>query len=442
RKRIMKKTLFTSVFALILGVSAFADNEPTVLPDNATCNEDNLGVSSGSADIEIAWEANTITTQWYTGYGPNGQAASPTTCSYDGTINLPQTNPSRPGYAFNGWKLRASQCAILSTNLGVTGTASASKSLDGNGANDQTYGGATLETYGLTQNGEWGVSFSYGKIKGISSCTTTVPVNLSEFAQLTNPERYALICGSNGTGGQGVYPSNSFSSGVTGPYCWCHPTHYIANGAQQCAFAPTSWLFTNAYTDATDCADSCAHNCEVNVRAVTADCRQAALGNDNISSGGNGGGGQSNDFSLATLDASIDGTAHGWLNNAQSGQNASVYGLENANTWGVSFSYGKVIGSAFCSSATGDNHSWDWGTPSSDWTGTNTAVTAAAGANCWCKGTGFIASGSSTTQNTTSSSWTYHSNYGDTSTCQSFCAGDCGNYIEGSSNLRSALFNN
>ena len=117
----MKKLLLPSIIAMLASLPAFADTV-TTLPNNALCNETNLGTESGSADIEVVWEPNTINTQWFTGYGENTAAASATTCEYGGTINLPQTNPSRPGYAFAGWKLRASQCAVPSANLATNGT--------------------------------------------------------------------------------------------------------------------------------------------------------------------------------------------------------------------------------------------------------------------------------------------------------------------------------
>ena len=100
----MKKLLFTSVVVMFAIMPAFADNEPTLIPASEPgCNESVLNTTSGSAALEAIYTANTITTQWYTGYGANEQAANPTTCSYDGTINLPATNPTRAGYDFAGW---------------------------------------------------------------------------------------------------------------------------------------------------------------------------------------------------------------------------------------------------------------------------------------------------------------------------------------------------
>lgn len=457
------KVLFTSIFALFLATSAWATGE---MPNPASCTESDLGASEGPLNIDLVWEPNTINTTWYS-EGVQIQDA-PQSCSYSNTMTFP-TAPSRAGYVFAGWTLHTPQCALPTSLL----NADASQYGYINGSN--TLNATAL---GLTDNMTWGISWSNGtKVTGIASCQPSAPADIlyiynnadavlggqmnpstaiSEYTALAGQEKGAILQQLFSDYSLGnitadelddqvvarlyVVDGTGFSTSSTGQYCFCRATHYTAPGAQQCAFPSTPWLFHESADNTTDCANNCASWCS-NIRAASNDWRIGMFGT-NVTSGGNGGGGQSNDFSLATLDASIDGTAHGWLNNAQSGQNASVYGLENANTWGVSFSYGKVIGSAFCSSATGDNHSWDWGTPSSDWTGTNAAVTAAAGANCWCKGTGFIASGSSTTQNTTSSAWTFHSNYGDTSTCQSFCAGDCGNYIEGSSNLRSALFNN
>ncbi|MBR0212401.1 MAG: InlB B-repeat-containing protein, partial [Alphaproteobacteria bacterium] len=126
----MKKLLLPSIIAM-LAVPAFATT-PTTLPNNALCNETNLGTESGSADIEVVWTPNTINTQWYTGYGENTAAANATTCEYGGTINLPATNPSRAGYAFAGWKLRA-QCLIPSTDVNNSPIEESTGCLDING---------------------------------------------------------------------------------------------------------------------------------------------------------------------------------------------------------------------------------------------------------------------------------------------------------------------
>ena len=85
----MKKLLSASIIAIVFALPAFATT-PTLIPaSDPGCNQAVLNTTEGSAALEAIYTANTINTTWYTGYGENGQAASPTTCSYDGTINLP-----------------------------------------------------------------------------------------------------------------------------------------------------------------------------------------------------------------------------------------------------------------------------------------------------------------------------------------------------------------
>ena len=229
----MKKLLLPSIIAM-LAVPAFADTV-TTLPNNAVCNETNLGTSSGTADIEVAWEANTITTQWYTGYGENTAAASATTCTYDGTINLPQTNPTRAGYAFNGWKLRQ-QCSFSNLNTSSNGTAYAAKPFGGGG--DSTYGGATASTYGLSSAGDWGVTFSNGYAKGIALCSTS--------------------------------NSGDSPSSTSGGHCWCKGTGYALSGGNFCSVTSSNWWRESINEEITSalggdllysCTDSCAGEC-------------------------------------------------------------------------------------------------------------------------------------------------------------------------------------
>lgn len=243
----MKKTLFTSVFALILGVSAFADNEPTVLPDNATCNEDNLGVSSGSADIEIAWEANTIGTTWYKdGVQITGDDV-PSSCTYDTAMNLPEP-PSKPGYVFDGWTLMAPPCVLPTLATTDTGTDYGFI----NGSSPEPYASNAL-TYGLTQPQTWGATMLPGKITGSAICSA--------------------LAGNNHNWEWGA-PSADWTSNATAlnaetgdkVACWCHIEGYTANSSNACEVTSTPWVYLYSFRSATDCLDGCASDCAQSVR--------------------------------------------------------------------------------------------------------------------------------------------------------------------------------
>lgn len=95
----MQKIIIISTLTAILSLPAFAE-----IANNATCNNTNLGQSdnNSTANIEANWNANTININWYNG---NTKITS-NTCTYDGSITLP-AQPTKPGYTFAGWKLRA-----------------------------------------------------------------------------------------------------------------------------------------------------------------------------------------------------------------------------------------------------------------------------------------------------------------------------------------------
>ena len=254
----MKKLLLPSIIAM-LAVPAFATT-PTTLPNNALCNETNLGTESGSADIEVVWTPNTINTQWFTGYGENTAAASATTCEYGGTINLPHTNPSRPGYAFAGWKLRAPQCSLSNLDASIDTTYDAQhvrwKSINGNAVYtmQMVFGN---ENSNDLNNGEVAMSFSYGDVKFMVACSNSEPdlsgmETLSE--QLDNgeiTEEQAMIIYLN------MIATSNIPNDTPGVNCWARVVNYTLVGEQQCT--PSSlWVHTGSYEVVNDCLAKCA----------------------------------------------------------------------------------------------------------------------------------------------------------------------------------------
>ena len=93
----MKKLLSVFLFVFTLPVFATGIGSGSSAPcDNAT-----LSKYTGTADIEINWEPNTIGLKWFNG---DQQIAGPTSCVYDSTLTVP-TQPTKLGYTFNGWKV-------------------------------------------------------------------------------------------------------------------------------------------------------------------------------------------------------------------------------------------------------------------------------------------------------------------------------------------------
>ena len=156
-------------------------------------------------------------------------------------MTLP-TNPTKPGYEFNGWKIRI-QCNIPSTDVSNNGNDYGYKS-DSTGEN----GAAIYNTdlFNLTEDNTWCVSWANGdKVTGVAFCSTTNDGKRSE--QAGNPGT---------TGG--------YAAG--GQYCWCKATHYTANNAQQCSLSSPSWVFGSGNGSAAFCASYCAGYCAARVQ--------------------------------------------------------------------------------------------------------------------------------------------------------------------------------
>ena len=99
----MQKIITISALTAVLSLPTFAE-----IANNATCNNTNLGQSNNNstANVEANWNANTININWYNG----DTRVAQNTCTYDGSITLP-TEPTKPGYTFSGWRLRAAPVA-------------------------------------------------------------------------------------------------------------------------------------------------------------------------------------------------------------------------------------------------------------------------------------------------------------------------------------------
>ena len=98
----MKKIFSISMLAIMTAIPAFAE-----IVNNTTCDVINLGQSepNSTANIQANWNANTINIDWYDG----DTKLTSNTCTYGQKITLPP-QPTRAGYTFVGWRLRAKQC--------------------------------------------------------------------------------------------------------------------------------------------------------------------------------------------------------------------------------------------------------------------------------------------------------------------------------------------
>ena len=235
------------------------NNNAGVIPANAGCNQSVLNTTSGSAALEAIYTPNTIGTTWYSDGVQLEVDNAATSCTYDTAMTLP-TNPTKAGYEFNGWKIR---CNIPSTDVSNYPNAYAAKALDG--GSDSAYGGATAATYGITQPGKWGISWSNGdKVTGVALCSAKSGNN------------HNVAWGGDSSDWTSDETTLTSATGET-RYCWCKATHYTANNAQQCSLSSPSWVFVDNYSSAALCANVCASGCVSNVRSYSR-CRVAVLG--------------------------------------------------------------------------------------------------------------------------------------------------------------------
>jgi hypothetical protein len=71
----------------------------------ASCDNETLGQTSGTANIEVDWQPNTIAIRWYDGDTQLTVQSSAQTCVYDDNLYLPNVQPTKTGYTFKGWKV-------------------------------------------------------------------------------------------------------------------------------------------------------------------------------------------------------------------------------------------------------------------------------------------------------------------------------------------------
>ena len=187
------------------------------IPNNATCNSGVLGVSSGSANLEADYTANTINITW-DGNGGSTPTGGATSCTYDKTFNLPAA-PTKTGYTFAGWAVQAAaqDCFANYTDNNM----------------DWAYGSVTNTT---GQNATWSATSRSGNVvTGISKCSST-----------------------SGTHGRTGTPSDT-----NGRNCWCQVSTYTPNGGTLCNVSSPAWVYilNGSSGSPAGCASNCADFC-------------------------------------------------------------------------------------------------------------------------------------------------------------------------------------
>ncbi|MBQ3784988.1 MAG: InlB B-repeat-containing protein, partial [Alphaproteobacteria bacterium] len=114
--------------------------------------------------------------------------------------------------------------------------------------------------------------------------------------------------------------------------------------------------------------------------------------------------------------------------------------------WKVTFSWGDVYGSSYCSGKSGNHNNYTWNNDSSNWKASYSELESASGTKqyCWCQATGYKPSGESTLYGPESvsagSAWVFSNDYGSAANCARNCATGCASYVLRYSGFRRAVF--
>ena len=248
----MKKLFLTSAIIAVMSYPAIALDENNHIQPSPTndCVESTLGTATGPANLEADWTANTINLEWYNEDTKLTVPTTSNTCRYDGGIILPSTNPTKTGYTFSGWQVRAPQCLPSDFNYDNITTSSpiGYATLNGNAGSKET-------DYGLTVgSGEWAVDYgSAGVIKGMAKCS----------AKSGESNGYKW----NNASSEWTASESELTSAGDGKYCWCQITGYDADKDKNyCPVASSSWVLNFGSGSASDCARNCAGSCTDSVR--------------------------------------------------------------------------------------------------------------------------------------------------------------------------------
>jgi len=99
------KRLFI-LFLLLFTTDSFASGIATNAA-SAPCTNNTLETYSGNSNLAADWQPNEINLSWYNENEKLTVQQSAQSCTYDGTLTVPQTPPTRTGYTFAGWEVIA-----------------------------------------------------------------------------------------------------------------------------------------------------------------------------------------------------------------------------------------------------------------------------------------------------------------------------------------------
>ena len=233
------KKLFL-LFLLFFTTNSFASGIASNTA-SAPCTNTTLETYSGNSNLSADWQPNEIQLRWYNGNTLMDVQSAANTCTYDDTLTIPSTAPTRTGYTFDGWTVRPEyDFSTLPTNeigteaygIGIDGRFICYTQTAGEAEGTACYTPVFIDGFNGLDKGEWKTVFSWGTLYGMSMCSSSAETPIE---------------------------SND------GRYCWCKATGYIPNGAST-KYAPISanWVYnSNCWSDrwGSICSSVCAGRC-------------------------------------------------------------------------------------------------------------------------------------------------------------------------------------
>jgi hypothetical protein len=262
----------TGILTIAISCPAFATGIGAS-DTTADCDNSTLGTYEGETNLQAQWTANRIYLNWYDDSAANNGSAINVTgtnaasCEYDGGITLP-SNPSKTGYNFAGWRVRAAaapaQCSLSGLDTSIKGGTRyyVRRNRDTGATECRHNASGSFVTVSCDdplvsdlEMSEWKVDFSYGTVKGIGRCSK-IGSEMSQ-RQTGNPTDDWMQDGAR--------------------YCWCQVTNYTPDGGNMCNVSSSSWVFAYARARADYCARDCAPDCAFDVYN-NVDFRRAVFG--------------------------------------------------------------------------------------------------------------------------------------------------------------------
>ena len=240
KMRNFMKKLLVCLFAILFINNLWAtgiDSGTT----SADCDSATLGQTSGTVNLEMDWQPNTIQIRWYNGNTLiNTTNTNANSCVYGDDLYLP-TAPTKKGYTFEGWEVRPQMDfgAIPTTSNGnkryAKGEFGDYCTYDNGSGNAVLVECDSQDGLKELQAQEWKTSFSHGDVYGMSVCSITA----------------------------GEYAKAGIPTTGAGQYCWCKVTGYKATSSNviSAPLATPAWVYCHDRGDYNTCSTLCSTRC-------------------------------------------------------------------------------------------------------------------------------------------------------------------------------------